>query len=207
MQRFDYLFLRHAERPSFESDSWGHEVSITSQGEKEAQEMGKTLERGFDYDFWSSPIKRCIQTAAAICQGLCATMPIQESSLLGGPGFFIEDPKKTATLFATYPLPALINLYLKEKTLPGFFPFEQACKRVLFTLFQHKKNPSIWVTHDICVTILACFLFNRESCQGFLPDFLEGILMRKERDGVSIVYKGHKTKMDDTLFKGMTLSS
>lgn len=208
MHTFEHLFLRHAERPSFKPNSWGHNVSITLKGKQASQEIGKKLSsNNLSYYLWSSPIKRCLETAEVICRGLESNRDVRQSSLLGNPGFFIQNPKKASIIFKEHLLPELIDLYLQEKSLPGFFPFEEGCQRMLLTLIEKNKAPSIWVTHDICVAILACFLFKRVSCEDFIPDFLEGIVIKKDGDGLLASYKGCNTRIDEALFKEKVVSS
>lgn len=78
---------------------------------------------------------------------------------------------------------------------------------MLLGLLEKNNTPSIWVTHDICVAILACFLFKRVSCEGFIPDFLEGIVIKKDSSGLLASYKGCSTRIDETLFKETVVSS
>ena len=126
MHTFDHLFLRHADRPLFKLNSWGHNVSITHKGEQASQSMGQELRfKKSSYYLWSSPIKRCLQTAEAICSGLDSNKDIRQSSLLGAPGFFIQNPEQAAIFFKDYRLPELVDLYLQEKSLPGFFSFKE----------------------------------------------------------------------------------
>lgn len=208
MHTFDHLFLRHADRPPFKPNSWGHNVSITLKGKQASQSMGKKLRsNNLSYYLWSSPIKRCLETAEAICKGLESNRNIRQSSLLGGPGFFIQNPEKASIIFKEYPLPELIDLYLHEKSLPGFLSVEEGGQRMLLALIEKNDTPSIWVTHDICVAIFACFLFKRVSCEGFIPDFLEGIIIKKDGDGLLASYKGCRTRIDETLFKEKAVSS
>lgn len=208
MNTFDHLFLRHADRSSFKPNSWGHNVSITLKGKQASQLIGKKLRsNNLSYYLWSSPIKRCLETAEAISRGLESTRDVRQSSLLGSPGFFIQNPDKASILFKEYPLPALIDLYLHKKNLPGFLSVEEGCQRMLLTLIEKNNIPSIWVTHDICVAILACFLFKRVSCEGFIPDFLEGIVIKKDGNGLLASYKGCSTRIDETLFKETVVSN
>jgi broad specificity phosphatase PhoE len=208
MNTFDHLFLRHADRPSFKPNSWGHNVSITLEGKQASQSMGEKLKsNNLSYYLWSSPIKRCLETAEAICKGLESNRDIRQSSLLGDPGFFIQNPEKASIIFKEYPLSVLIDLYLHEKNLPGFLSLEEGCHRMLSTLIEKNDIPAIWVTHDICIAILACYLFKRASCQEFIPDFLEGIVIRKDGNGLLASYRGSSTRIDETLFKGAVVSS
>jgi len=160
MQLFDHLFLRHAHRPPFKQSSWGRNVSITLEGKYASTSLGKHLtSNNLSYCVWSSPIKRCVETAEAIRKGLRSNKEIKKSSLLGDPGFFIQNPDQASVLFKEHSLPNLIDLYLQEKSLPGFFSFEKGCQRMLSALSEKNGSPSIWVTHDICIAVLACFLF------------------------------------------------
>lgn len=130
MNTFDHLFLRHADRPSFKPNSWGHNVSITLKGKQASQSMGKKLRsNNLSYYLWSSPIKRCLETAEAICKGLESTRDVRKSPLLGGPGFFIQNSEKASIIFKEYPLPELIDLYLHEKVFQVLFLWKRGVKR------------------------------------------------------------------------------
>ncbi|MCB1073579.1 MAG: histidine phosphatase family protein, partial [Chlamydiia bacterium] len=123
---FDHLFVRHADRPPFKTNSWGHDVSISLKGKQTSRVMGKQLRSNdLNYDLWSSPIKRCLETAEAIGMGLDWNKEIKQSSLLGNPGFFIRNPEQASIFFEKYHLSQVIDLYLQKKNLPGFFSFEK----------------------------------------------------------------------------------
>ncbi len=205
MQFFEQLFLRHAHRPPFEQSSWGHNVSITPEGKCASTSLGKHLTSNkLSYCIWSSPIKRCVETAEAISRGVGSNKAVKKSSLLGDPGFFIQNPQQAATFFKKYSLPNVIDLYLQEKSLPGFFSVETGCQRMLSVLLEKNASASIWVTHDICVAILACFLFKQTSCKALMPNFLEGIMIKKNKRGWLVSYRGSNTRIEDGVFRGKT---
>lgn len=205
MAVYKHYFIRHAHRKNFKPNDWGHEVSITAEGQKASQQLGEALAKSKISAIWTSPVRRCVQTAQRIMNGMGTDVPTHYCSLLGDPGFMISDPKIAANAFRNYHLFELVNLLLDGKSLPGFYPLDIGCRRILKELFEYKQS-AIWVTHDIIICCLACWIFHCDRSETMVPEFLEGIEFSFEEKERFASFKGLRTKIDETLLRG-TLDS
>ena len=152
------ILLRHAERPNIPDNEVGNEVSLTKQGVHQTKLFAETLEQQI-ISISSSPIPRCTQTAEIIARCCDYDKPIKKSTLLGDPGFFIQDSDLAWTHWQKKGHEA-VNQYLlngKERWL-GFHPFDDAINRMKTEIIDHLKSTGsglhLWITHD---TILAAF--------------------------------------------------
>ena len=170
-----HYFIRHAHRDAFDPNDWGHDISITSQGQESSRQFGRALARSRIETIWTSPIRRCIQTAEEIKKGFGIDVPNYSSSLLGDPGFMILDPKLAENAFQKYQLVEIVELLLGGKSIPGFCSVNIGCSRILRKLSENKHSNQIWVSHDINICILACWVFQRTHSENMMPGFLEGI--------------------------------
>ena len=85
------LILRHAERESINNDEFGNEVSLTNNGLLNAEKLGNTLSLYKVNKIYTSPIRRCVQTALCIQKGLGNDIDVIITNQLGNPGFHIQD--------------------------------------------------------------------------------------------------------------------
>ncbi|MCP4134124.1 MAG: histidine phosphatase family protein [bacterium] len=142
-------FIRHAEK------SLTGEQALTERGFHDAYNYGKFLsQQGLRFDeVVSSPVKRCMQTAKKIIEGLHADIVIQKSHLLGAPGIFVQNDKQAAQVFDRFSVHEVINLIIQGKILPGFFPFRDACKPLINEI-QTKlslRKSVLYISHDAVI--------------------------------------------------------
>jgi len=143
------LLIRHAEK------SLLGEQGLTNQGINDALNYGKDLKHQSVYfdEIISSPVKRCMQTAEKIIEGLGCNIKIQKSHLLGDPGMFIADAKKAAEAFDEFTVCEVINFMLKREKIPGFLLIDKACIPMIDNV-QRKiaLNKSIlYISHDAII--------------------------------------------------------
>lgn len=81
------ILLRHSIRPQITEFN---DVSITKEGRILANEFGTLLGSKFQ-SIYTSPVKRCVETAQAICEGAQKSLDIKLTKCLGDPGVFIDD--------------------------------------------------------------------------------------------------------------------
>lgn len=200
-----HYFIRHAHRG--ELKGWGHQVSITAEGRKASEKLGRVFANQEIKAIWTSPVKRCVQSATQIKKGIGTNLSIHSSTLLGDPGFMISNPKLAEESFQTYPLVQLIDLLLAQKPVPGFYPLDVGCKQILACLLKNRGQSQVWITHDINICILACWIFHWKRVEAMLPNFLEGIEFSFSEAGCVAYFKGLRIKIDETRLRGMVDSS
>ena len=200
-------FIRHAHRNAFESNDWGHNVPIIPFGEKKSEQLGKTLAKSRINAIWTSPIKRCIQTAEKIKIGIGIDIPIHYSSLLGDPGFMISNPQLAESAFHKYKLVELIDLLLREESVPGFYSINTGCVRILKKLLVNAQSEQVWISHDMNICMLACWIFRSNQPENMMPEFLEGIEFSFDETGIFAYFKGLSTKIDETVLRETVFST
>lgn len=200
--KYTHYFIRHAHRAPFNLNDWGHEAPITLQGKKSSREFGKQLAQSKVEVIWSSPIKRCIQTAEEIKIGIGTDTPTYSSTLLGDPGFMILNPKVAKRAFQNSSLVKIIKCLLNEKPIPGFYSATVGCKRILRKLLENKLSNQIWISHDIHICLLTCYIFKSQNPERMMPTFLEGLTFSFENLGVFAHFRGLRAKIDETSLRG-----
>jgi len=162
--------IRHAEK----EDSTVY-AKLTPKGLKDSFLYGEKLKlNNIAIDLIiSSPIDRCIQTAKEISKGY-GYIAIQESTLLGNPGIYINDDKKAMEIFNKLPLIKIINMQLSKKRLDGFNNIETATKKLL--LFIKNNNDNIlYISHDAIITPFINYIENINKIEQYdIVNYLDG---------------------------------
>lgn len=181
------LIVRHAERPVIPPNEVGNELSITEEGVKATKGFGEILSTPL-VSVKSSPVLRCLQTAEILAKTLNFDANlIEESKLLGDPGFFIEDGDLAWTNWQEKGAEA-VNQYLLTGTEKwvGFHDFRlcvsKMCDELLKELQSHDKGLKIWVTHDTVLATLASRVLSEPLSITEWPNFL-GYLEVSENNG------------------------
>ncbi len=189
------LLIRHAEK------SPAGEQCLTSQGLDDALNYGKQLkQQGMQPDeIISSPVKRCIQTAEKIVEGLQSGLDIQRSRLLGNPGIFVADHKKAAKAFDKFTVCKVVNMIIKGEELPGFLSIEDACGPLMDEI-QTKVdlNKSVlYVSHDTIIMPFIAYLSGiKKIDESEIIDYLDGYAVEKETNGDGHLSWGFATKLE-----------
>ena len=201
MTQYKHLLIRHAHRPLFKQGDWGHNVSITEEGVRESRILGQSLAEHSIHQIWSSPIKRCLETANEIREKSGCCSPVVSSNLLGEPGFLIEDEDVAGKELQLKGMPSVMHALLRKEHVVGFNPLEQGCTKFLSAMQQMGNINSIGITHDIIIAMLAAWSFQKSSYEDLLPSFLESMEITFHPEGCLVLYRGLKTMIDVTSFK------
>ncbi len=139
--------IRHAEKLNNSVHA-----KLTSNGLNDSYLYGKKLKSdNIKIDLIiSSPIERCIQTAQKISEGY-GYIKIEESTLLGNPGVFVNDGNLAMKIFNKYKLVDIINMQLARVDLEGFNNIEVATKKLL-SFMESKKDNILYISHDAIIT-------------------------------------------------------
>lgn len=105
------IFIRHAHRPEFAPGDLGNEVSITQEGRAAIERFSQSL-TSCPARVFTSPVKRCMETAQELCKTLQVEIPIVSSTLLGDPGFLISDPLQAFTVFNRHSVSEILRFFL-----------------------------------------------------------------------------------------------
>lgn len=187
------LFTRHSIREMVVGQGLaGYDLQLTDQGKDLAQAWGAYLidqtDRVIEHCI-SSPIQRCIDTAALMIQGADQINPksnthhikIVEQGLLVEPGSFVLDIEQAAPYFKQQGALGFINSFVNN-TLPGMKQPITGVIDVLHLLYQthpqQNHGLSLAVSHDtILAGILAVISGKTQISQHDWPEMMEGLFV------------------------------
>lgn len=195
------LFTRHSLRELVNGQGLaGYDLQLTEQGRELAYVWGQYLIQNSDRAIQhciSSPIQRCVDTAALMIEGADGThkvknthtIEIVEQRLLVEPGSFVLDIQQAAPYFRKQGALGFINSFVNN-ALPGMKHPIIGVFDVLELLYhthptQH-KGLSLAVSHDtILAAIVAVISGKNQIDQADWPDMMEGLFVWFEGEDFS----------------------
>ncbi|MDX8431251.1 MAG: histidine phosphatase family protein [Candidatus Algichlamydia australiensis] len=186
-----HYFIRHAHRPL---DDWSRGVSITDEGKIAARAFGQVLKSEGIEGIWSSPVRRCKQTADGLIVGMEKVLPVVECDLLGGLAM-IKNYGSVQEVFQQFSCEEIVDQLLEGKELEGFYSAEVGCKKMLECLLE-KNCSSVSVSHDLFIGLLACQIFKKSCAPNMLPNFLEPLILIVNNNEVFAQYREFYSKVD-----------
>lgn len=192
------LFTRHSLREIVNGKGLaGYDLQLTAQGRDLAHAWGSYLIENTDRVIQhciSSPIQRCVDTAALMIQGadeICCKknthhIKIVEQGLLVEPGSFVLDIKQAAPYFREQGALGFINSFVNN-ALPGMKHPITGVFDVLELIYnthpQDKNGLSLAVSHDtILAAIVAVISGRTEIEKEDWPEMMEGVFVWFEGD-------------------------
>ena len=192
------LFTRHSLRELVNGQGLaGYDLQLTTQGRELAHEWGSYLIANTDRMIQhciSSPIQRCIDTAALMIKGAdqitthsnTHTIEIVEQGLLVEPGSFVLDIKQAAPYFRQQGALGFINSFVNN-VLPGMKHPITGVFDVLELIYETHPTSSgglsLAVSHDtIIAAILAVIAGRTQIDQDDWPAMMEGLFVWFEGD-------------------------
>lgn len=186
------VFIRHADRNLKDTQNLGIEEPLNELGAFHSQQFGKNLSSIKIHKIFTSPVKRCLQTANYIQIGYGRNLIIQESNLLGLPGIHIHDEKIAAKCFQKHSTYEVYKSYVKNHGLEGFHQPEYIFQKLNEFCIQniHSEHINLYITHDI---LLAIWIYAYNGKVYHLPkwiDFLTGFIIKHydERKFEIVIY-------------------
>jgi hypothetical protein len=191
------LFTRHSLREEVKGQGLaGYDLQLTGAGRELAQAWGEYLiansQRQIQHCI-SSPIQRCIDTAALMIEGADSIdaanthhIEIVEQGLLVEPGSFVLDIQKAGPYFKRQGALGFINSFVNN-ALPGMKHPISGVVDVLELIYnthpRHSYGLSLAVSHDtIIAAILAVMSGRNEVTAEDWPQMMEGLFVWFEGD-------------------------
>lgn len=174
------LILRHAEREVISNGEFGDDVPLTNQGTQEAEQLGQKLSLCHVNRIYTSPIRRCVQTALCIQKGLGKEVEVILTNQLGNPGFHIQDAKLAGETCLKDGIRTIYNDFISGKTPAGWASVE-TLQTTAVDFIKSKtigKGLTLFITHDCLIAHFAfannlrTFDFDNDWCA-----FLDGVMM------------------------------
>lgn len=168
------LVLRHSARYPILKDEDVYTVGLTAEGVQQAEAFGQELKKiRTPGRLLSSPIERCLDTAAAIARGANWELPVVSDYHLSHP--FIQ------------PVWNALPIYWKEDPVP------KQVAALLDLVLEGEDKPGvldIFTTHDTIVAVLACYFTGKQfHYPGYWPDFLEGVLIWRDGNTLHLQWR------------------
>jgi len=165
--------LRHSNRFPIVDEYSIVTAALTPEGIQNAEAYGRFLSQKYRFGrLMSSPIGRCIDTAAAIARGAGVDKEVIIAQVLSHP--YHETAWNLKDELAQDCLPdetvSLVQLLLDAEPRAG--------------------TMDLFVTHDTVVGVLAQYLLGEAIGNENLPEFLEGIFFWHEGEGVRAAWRG-----------------
>ncbi len=187
------LFTRHSIREMVSGQGLaGYDLQLTEPGRDLAQAWGAYLIDNTDRIIQhciSSPIQRCVDTAALMIQGADQIsiennihhIEIIEKGLLVEPGSFVLDIQQAAPYFHTQGALGFINSFV-QNALPGMKHPIHGVVDVLELIYEtHPRNAkglSLAVSHDtILAAIIAVISGRNQVDRADWPEMMEGLFV------------------------------
>ncbi len=181
---FKFAFLlRHAERlPITPQDAdYGAHVNITPTGRQTALATGTFFDKNKSASYFSSPIRRCRETAAAIAEahGDIKFSDYQNIPVIERLGdFFVADYEKYLETFQTGFYEAMVQL-LKTGTHPAFIPKREGAEQMLHLIQQNATaDYNFFLTHDAWIVPCLHYFCNIECSPQRWINFLSGLMIQ-----------------------------
>ncbi|MCO8041772.1 histidine phosphatase family protein [Acinetobacter bohemicus] len=220
------LFTRHSIRENVQGQGLaGYDLQLTEQGRELAQEWGAYLADRTDRIIQhciSSPIQRCIDTAALMIEGADGVtaepnthrIEIIEQGLLVEPGSFVLDIQQAGPYFAKQGALGFINSFVNN-ALPGMKHPIRGVVDVLELIYnthpQNKYGVSLAVSHDtILAAMIAVMSGRQEVSREDWPEMMEGLFVWFEGDvflesKLKWIWRGKVSELNIQDFKNLNL--
>jgi len=158
------IFLRHADRYEIPAGEFGNEIELNELGFRRSLEYGKSLSKFKINKIFTSPVKRCIQTAEHIRDGIGRNIPIEITNILGDPGAFVEDGKLAGESFLTHGFEYCYESLLLQIPLSGNRNIFEGAE-ILNDFFEKNsedKGINVFISHDMIVALYSYAAFQKK---------------------------------------------
>ncbi|HVK71196.1 MAG TPA: histidine phosphatase family protein [Polyangium sp.] len=192
------LLLRHAERPAIPPGETGHALSLTERGARAAEALGEALGQRIRR-LNTSPVPRCVETAAAIRRGAGILVDIVPDRWLGDPGPYVHEPSLAFQNWLDLGPEGVIEaLAHGRKDLPGMHDPDAAARRLLGhleSLLDDEAGLHVVVTHDIVLVATIARLWAEPLDRTRWPGFLDAAALFREGDSLVLSYRGRAERI------------
>jgi broad specificity phosphatase PhoE len=191
------LVIRHSARDRFSrSDFQVHYPGLNSKGEELARAAGRAIKKALKgrLEVYSSPVQRCMETAAYISDECNGPEPVP-SHVLGNPGTpFVSDESVIDETWEKYPVSEITFGDLAGGTTSGLHPPEVNARLLTEALrpqLAHDKLLTVCVTHDLYLMRVVGYLAGRYPDDTW-ADFCEGFMLIRRGGKEYFVWQGRE---------------
>lgn len=174
------LLIRHADRDHIPDGSFGNDVLLNEKGKENASKFGENLSELIVNRIFTSPVKRCIQTAQQIEKGYGKQLDIIETTALGNPGIHIFDDKLAGEYFLQYGGFDMYQHFTQGKDILGVCTIEEM--KLSMTNFINKNTTdnglTLFVSHDMIIAMYHYCLNKTLYTPEKWVNYLSGLILK-----------------------------
>ena len=173
------VLIRHGERENIPEGTFGNEILLTERGKHDSTELGKQLAAYRINKIFTSPVKRCVQTAEMIKKGSRQDVKIILSNQLGNPGFHISNGHTAGKAFLDHGCFGVFERFLHNENIEGVADANSLRTDAVNWLYKETKENglTLFITHDSLIAHFAFANNIREYSPDNWVDFLDGIIL------------------------------
>jgi broad specificity phosphatase PhoE len=177
------LLIRHADRDKIPTGEFGDDVLLNETGIERALNFGKSLSELKINKIYTSPVKRCIQTAKCIVEGYGKPLKITQSHELGDPGLHISDSQVAGKFFLTEGFDELYRRIIDNIEIPGITATKQLNRKMTDFLMENTKENGItvFVTHDLLIAHYHFSINGKVYAKDDWVKYLGGLIFKNGR--------------------------
>ena len=172
------LLIRHGERAPIPDNEFGDEVPLTDCGMRSSAELGRQLAPYNVRRIYTSPIRRCVQTAQQIQSALGYPVEVVLTHELGAPGFHISDAQSAGKAFLQQSAREVYERFVRGEQVDGLASVESLSTRAIDYIRTKTEQVglTLFVTHD---SLIAHFAFANQlkDYRHEWVDFLDGCIV------------------------------
>lgn len=184
--------VRHAERDAIPLGEFGNHVALNERGAASCHALTQRLSGDLIY-LYSSPVMRCLQTAALL-QSAAKFPSVIKSQLLGDPGVFITDVAIAHSFCQKQgPVQVAERLLSARQANPAGFCHSTLASAQALVKFMLKAAAgvglSLFITHDSILSVVAGVFFPELTIQALWPQYLETLFFWLEHGHLHVRYR------------------
>jgi len=174
------LLIRHADRDKILQGSFGNEVLLNEKGKENSLKFGESLSELKVNRIFTSPIRRCVQTAEQIGKGYGKSIDLIETTALGNPGIHIFDDALAGEYFMHHGGFNMYEHFTQGKNISGVFSIEKM--KISMTNFIDKNTTenglTLFVSHDMIIAMYHYCLNRMIYTQENWVNYLSGLTLK-----------------------------
>lgn len=171
------LLLRHAARAPHPEDLPPEDAPLLPEGLLASRALGARIGARL-VGLYTSPVRRCVETATAVRAGAGLSLALVEDRRLGAPGAFVRDAALAGRTWRSLGHGAVMDALARGERLQGFEDPRVASASLLAWMEElARASPGITllISHDAVVWPVAVFHHGWSADRRRWPSWLEGV--------------------------------
>lgn len=189
--------LRHSIRDKVTDPANHGLVPLNEEGRKLAVSFGESLRgKTNKLKFYSSHVQRCVETCECIAKGFGLEAAVEITDNLGGKGTYITDKSAADKTYLDLGPVKVAEMLQNNQPVVGLRSLKEGSGILLDFIKSTLDDDctTIMVTHDSQLAYFINAYTDEYFCADHWPEFLDGVVIRKEYDGSLCLYRNNIKK-------------